>query len=76
MSIEEEVLDKIKFVLNSNNEAQAIRILEDYGFNKLEQGKQLNIHTVVQANPEEKDWMTPEDRENYELMKRCGFDCK
>jgi hypothetical protein len=36
MSREEEVLDKIKFVLLSNNEAQAIRLIEQYGFDKEE----------------------------------------
>ena len=42
MSVEQDVLNKIKFVLDNNNEAQAIRILEDYGFDKLEEGKLLS----------------------------------
>jgi hypothetical protein len=35
-TLEEEVLNKIKFVLSVNNDAQAIRILEQYSYFKLE----------------------------------------
>ena len=40
MSREEEVLEKIKFVLLSNNNAQAIRLIENYGFDKQEELKE------------------------------------
>lgn len=36
-NIEEETLEHIKFVLISGNEAQAIRLIEDYGFHREEQ---------------------------------------
>ncbi len=35
-TLEEEILNKIKFVLSVNNDAQAIRLLEQHGFKKLE----------------------------------------
>ena len=39
MDIEKELLDKIKFVLLSNNEAQAIRLIEQYWFDREEKTK-------------------------------------
>jgi hypothetical protein len=42
MTHEEDLLEKIKFVLLCKNEAQAIRLLEQYGFDKIEEFKLKN----------------------------------
>ena len=62
------VLESHKLDKNGNTK------IEIYGFKKLY--KALNMHVVVVAKPEKKDWMTPEKRKEYELLKKCGFDCK
>lgn len=42
--MEEETLEKIKFVLSCNNDAQAIRLIEQYGQFKAE--KTINKYTL------------------------------
>lgn len=44
MTIEEEVLEKIKSVLKDNNESIAIRIIEDYGFWRCLYEKNIKKH--------------------------------
>ena len=46
MTPEEEILEKIKFVLSVNNDAQALRIIEQYGFYKQGGYKQYDINGV------------------------------
>ncbi|CAL2091864.1 hypothetical protein T190611E02C_40309 [Tenacibaculum sp. 190524A05c] len=41
MNLEEETLEKIKFMLSCNNEAQAIRAIEQYGFYKHQEAIKL-----------------------------------
>jgi predicted DNA-binding protein (UPF0251 family) len=48
MTPEEETLEKIKYVLSCGNDAQAVRLIEQYGYWKEEQAKQLSIHGVSQ----------------------------
>lgn len=49
MTPEEETLQKIKHVLSSENESQAIRLIEQYGQFKQDQVKQLTLTDVVVA---------------------------
>ena len=51
MTTEEELLQDIKFMLGCGNEAQAIRLIEQYGFYKEGGYKQLNMHVVVKPLP-------------------------
>lgn len=46
MTPEEETLEKIKYVLSFGNDAQAIRLIEQYGHWKQEQTKQCDINGV------------------------------
>lgn len=48
MTPEEETLEKIKYVLSFGNDAQAIRLIEQYGHWKQEQTKQCAINGVSQ----------------------------
>lgn len=42
MTYEEELLERIIFVLSCNNKSQAIRMLEQYSFDKIEDFKLKN----------------------------------
>ena len=47
----EEALQKIKYVLSCGNNAQAERIIEQYGFYKQERAKQLILSGVEKSLP-------------------------
>lgn len=51
MTAEEETLEKIKFVISCNNDAQAIRLIEQYGYyKKIEFAKFHVQEALVQAS--------------------------
>lgn len=51
MNAEKETLDKIKFMLECNNEASAIRVIEQYGHYRHEQALQLQQGDVSGSFP-------------------------
>jgi aldehyde:ferredoxin oxidoreductase len=49
MTAEEETINKIKFLLSQNNEAQAIRTIEQYGYRKVESNELYKVKEGLTA---------------------------